>query len=325
MIEILTKRTLAASACILLVLAAAGGAAQAAPVKLKTGIPAYYEGFLPVYTALEKGYFKDVGLDVDITTFKGGGAAGQAFIAGAIDLCLCSFDHVLKMQSRGLAAVAIGGIEEYNAYALIARKDSVPPGLANLRGKKIGITSPGSSTDILMRYEMKRAGIDPKEVSLISIGGATAMKAALENGQIDAGMVIGGILVDMLHEGGWEIIEDFRTHRYPLEVVIARKEWLKDNAAIAKQFLTALARAQKLLQEDAEVAYQVTKTMFPKMADPIVRGVSEAAVRRLSPDGSIDREGADAIVDQQVFAGAIPKSVPYEALVDLSYLSKTTP
>jgi len=297
--------------------------AAAAPtniVSIKVGIPAYYEGFLPVYAALEKGYFTENGLKVEVITFAGGGAAGQAFVAGGIDLCLCSFDHVLKLQSQGLDAVAIGGIEEYNAYALIAKKGQITKGIAGLRGKKVGITTPGSATDITMRYEIKKAGLDVKDITLASIGGANAMKAALENDQIDAGMVIGGTLVEMLTQGGWDLVMDFRSHRYPLEVVSAKRTWLKDNADLARGFLKALVRAQELVQKDSAAAYQVTKIMFPRMDDRILRGVSEAAVRRLSADGSINEQGVVAIIQQQVFAGTIPKAIPYANLVDLTFL-----
>lgn len=306
-----------ALAAILLVGSAQG---QPAPATIRVGIPAYYEGFLPVYTAQGKGFFAEEKLTVEIITFKGGGVAGQAFVAGGIELCLCSFDHVLKLQSKGLDAVAIGGIEEYNAYALIAKPNRVSKGIAGLSGKKIGITSPGSATDIVVRYELKKAGIDVKNTTLVSLGGATAMKAALENDQIDAGMVIGGTLVQMLSEGGWQLVADFRTQRYPLEVVSARRAWLKDNGDVARRFMKALVRAEVLLQKDAKTAFEVTKTMFPKVEDPILRGIAEAAVRRLSPDGSIHTEGVEAIIDQQIFAGTIPKAIPYKELVDLSYL-----
>lgn len=301
---------------------ACGIASAQSKVTIKAGIPAYYEGFLPVYTAMEKGFFAQQGLNVEITTFKGGGAAGQAFVAGSIDMCLCSFDHVLKLQAKGMDAVAIGGIEEYNAYALIAKPDRVGQGtgMQVLKGRKVGITGPGSSTDILLRYELKAAGVDVKDVTLVSLGGASAMKAALENDQIDAGMVIGGTLVEMLNQGGWKAIADFRTQRYPLEVVSAKRAWLKSNPEVARRFMRALAQAEVLLQKDKETAFQVTKTMFPKVDDKIVRGIAEAAVRRLSPDGSIHRDGVKAIIAQQIFAGTIPKAIEYEQLVDLSYL-----
>jgi len=309
-------------AALLLCLAALPpGAAQAAPTLVKVGIPAYYEGFLPLYTAIEKGYFEQEGLKVEVSTFNGGGAAGQAFVAGSIDMCLCSFDHVLKLQAKGQDAVAIGGIEEYNAYALVTKSaDDAAKGVAGLRGKKIGITSPGSATDIVVRYELKRAGIDVKDVTLVSMGSASAMKAGLEHGQIDAGMVIGGTLVDMLSQGGWHPIVDFRKQRYPLEVASAARAWLKENGDVARRFLKALVQAEAVLQKDPQTAYEITKTMFPKVEDKIVRGIAEAAIPRLSPDGSIDRAGVQAITDQQVFAGTIPKAIPYENLVDLSFL-----
>lgn len=318
-LRVFAKRTF----CSLIVsaaMAAGTAAGEPSPATIRAGIPAYYEGFLAVFTAERKGYFAEEGLKVEITTFKGGGAAGQAFVAGGIDLCLCSFDHVLKLQSRGLDAVAIGGIEEYNAYALIAKEGRIAGSVAGLRGRKIGITTPGSATDIVMRYEIKKAGLDTKEVTLVSIGGANEMRAALQNDQIDAGMVIGGTLVNMLNRGGWDIVIDFRTHRYPLEVVSARRAWLKKNGDAARRFLKALVRAGRLLQNDAATAYEMTKFMFPKMDERTVRGVSKAAVRRLSPDGSINPQGVSAILEQQIFAGIIPKALPYASLVDLSYL-----
>lgn len=303
-------------------LAGASAQAQSEPALVRAGIPAYYEGFLPVYTALDKGYFKDENLKVEILRFGGGGPAGQAFVAGSIDLCLCSFDHVLKLQSKGLDAVAVGGIEEYNAYALVARPRAIKDGMKGLKGKKIGITAPGSATDIVVRYGLKKAGVDVKDVTIVSLGGATAMKAALERNQVDAGMVIGGTLVEMLSEG-WEAVVDFRKDRYPLEVVSARRSWLGRNGDVARRFMRALVRAERELQSDPKTALEMTKVMFPKIDDKLVGGIAEAAVRRLSPDGSIHEEGVQNIIEQQVFAGTVPRALPYETLVDLSYLPKT--
>lgn len=291
----------------------------AADTKVKAGIPSFYEGFLPLYAARDLGYFAAEGIDVEIVTFRGGGAAGQAFIAGSIDLCLCSFDHVLKLQERGFDAVAIAGIEEYNAYALIARKGRIG-GVGVLKDKTVGITSPGSATDISVRYEIRKAGLDVRNVTLVSIGGANEMRAALENDRIDAGMVIGGTLVDMLATGQWDVLVDFRQERYPLEVAIARRNWLASNGATARRFLKALVRAEVLLQKDPEVALKVTRSMFPTMAEATVTGVAASAIRRLSPDGSIDRRGVATITERQIFAREITKPIPYERLVDLSYL-----
>src|SRR5690606_158027 len=126
--------------------------------------------------------------------------------------------------------------------------------------------------------------------------------------------------VDMLDQGDWVAVADFRTYEYPIESVIAKKTWLDKNGEIARNFMKALVEAEERLQHDHELAYQMTKTMFPKMDDALVRKISEVTLQRLCRDGSTSAKGVQTSIKQQIFAGTIPQAVPHEAFVDLSCL-----
>ena len=93
--------------------------------------------------------------------FKGGGDAGKAFVGGATDVLIGSYDHVLKLREQGMDVVATANVEATYAYALMAKKTTALSGMEALAGRKLGTTGPGSSTDINLRYGLKQRGIDP--------------------------------------------------------------------------------------------------------------------------------------------------------------------
>jgi ABC-type nitrate/sulfonate/bicarbonate transport system substrate-binding protein len=132
-----------------------------------------YLGYLPLYAAIQRGHLRDRGLALELTEFKGGGDAGKAFVGGAADVLIGSYDHVLKLREQGLDVVATDNVEAMYAYALMAKRGSPYTGLESLQGRRLGTTGPGSSTDINLRYGLKQHDIDPdRQVELISVGGA---------------------------------------------------------------------------------------------------------------------------------------------------------
>src|SRR4051812_12250328 len=140
-----------------------------------------YLGYLPVYTAMQRGQLRDRGLALELREFKGGGDAGKAFVGGAADVLIGSYDHVLKLREQGMDVVATGNVEAKYAYALMAKQGSPYTNLESVQGKRLGTTGPGSSTDINIRFGLKQRGIDPdRQAELISVGGGGPMLAALD-------------------------------------------------------------------------------------------------------------------------------------------------
>src|SRR5262249_4373445 len=149
------------------------------------------EGLLPLRIAADQGYFKDAGITAEFLDFRGGGPTVQAFASGSVDFCICAADHVVRLPNRGLDARIIVGLHDHHSYALMAKADAPYTDMKSLQGKKVGITSPGSLTDNTVRWSIKQAGLSAeRDFQIVGAGGGASMRAAIETGQVDAGMVV---------------------------------------------------------------------------------------------------------------------------------------
>jgi NitT/TauT family transport system substrate-binding protein len=272
---------------------------------------------------MDKGMYREEKLEVEHIEFRGGGDTGRAFIGGAGDLMIASLDHVLKFRTQGRDVVAIGGMEVMNSYVLMAKKGAPFTSLASLKGKKIGITSPGGQADLTLRYSLKAAGIEAgRDVELLVVGGGAAGKAALDHGQVDAMMLFDPLLTSMLQQPDkYQAVEDWRKQAYMSLAVIAKREWLAQNQEVARRFLAVTVKAMKLVQ-NPEVALEAARARFKELDAVVLKGAVEGLLPRLSRDGTIPREAVKNIVDGQVFAGVVPKALPYEEMIDLGFLPR---
>src|SRR5258707_15463149 len=117
--------------------------------------------YLPLTIAESLGYFKAEGLDVTIADFAGGSRALQAVVGGSADVVSGAFEHTLKMQAKGV---------KLRAFVLQGRAPQIVMGvnpktmpnyktIADLKGKKIGVTAPGSSTNVMANFVLAKGGL----------------------------------------------------------------------------------------------------------------------------------------------------------------------
>src|SRR5215208_6193756 len=146
-------------------LAAGGFATQAGaqsagpPEKAKVtlgvgGKPLLY--YLPLTIAERRGLFKDQGLEVEINDFGGGAKSLQALIGGSVDVVTGAYEHTIRMQAKRQDVRAVVELGRFPAVVIAARKDRAGEikSAADLKGKKIGVTAPGSSTALIAQYAM---------------------------------------------------------------------------------------------------------------------------------------------------------------------------
>jgi NitT/TauT family transport system substrate-binding protein len=261
--------------------------AASAERTLTLGIAGFYEGHLPLELANREGYFREAGIKVDYLLFRGGSPAVQAFVGGSVDFCICAGDHVVRLNYKGFDARVLSGLDEYHGSVLLALAASGITDVASLRGKRVGMTAPGSYSDNTLRWALRKSGIDPqRDVEILGIGDGSAMRAALETHQIDAGTVntIDAVQLDTTK---FQTVDDWRGINYAALLVIGRQTWVDANKDIARRFVAALARAQRQIQSDPESTIPTIKAMYPAFGDEMAHDFAASAVRRLSKDGSV--------------------------------------
>jgi NitT/TauT family transport system substrate-binding protein len=180
--------TLALAAAALMV--ASGAEAQTPERKdIKLGVggaPALY--YLPLALADKLGYFKEHGLEVEINDFRGGSQSLVALIGGSADVVTGAYEHTLRMQAKGQDIVAVIELGRYPGITLAVKKDRADriKTIADLKGAKIGVTAPGSSTNLIVWYLMTKAGLKTDDASFIGVGTGASAIAAIQKGEIDA-------------------------------------------------------------------------------------------------------------------------------------------
>jgi NitT/TauT family transport system substrate-binding protein len=171
-------------------LAASAAHAQAPEKKdIKLGVggaPALY--YLPLALTEKLGFFKEQGLNVEVSDFKGGSQSLTALVGGSADVVTGAYEHTLRMQAKGQDILAVIELGRYPGIALAVKKDRADKikTIADLKGAKIGVTAPGSSTNMIVWYLMAKAGLKPDDASFVGVGAASTAIAAIQRGEIDA-------------------------------------------------------------------------------------------------------------------------------------------
>jgi NitT/TauT family transport system substrate-binding protein len=200
-------------AVVLLALAAACTAASAqTQVRLAVGgrTALFY---LPLNVTDRLGYFKDEGLDVAISDFAGGGRALQALMGGSADVVTGSFDHTIQMHAKSQPIMAVVQLGRFPGFvlALVGPKAAAYRSPADLKGMKIGVTAPGSSTHFMVLHMMAQAGLKPDDASFVSVGAGQTAIAAARRGEIDALVSVDPVINLLDSEKAIRIVADTRT------------------------------------------------------------------------------------------------------------------
>lgn len=168
--------------------------------------------YLPLTVAESLGYFKDEGLEAQVVDFAGGSQALRAVVGGSADVVSGAFEHTVNMQAKGQRMRAFVLQGRAPQIVLAVNKRTMPnfKSLADLKGRKIGVTAPGSSTNIMANFVLAKAGLKPTDVSFIGVGATNAAIAAIRQGQIDALSHLDPVITILERAGDIQIVTDTR-------------------------------------------------------------------------------------------------------------------
>lgn len=249
---------LAAAALAAPGLRAQGGRPEKSRVAIAVGGKASFY-YLPLTIAEQLGYFKAEGLDVEISDFAGGARALQAVVGGSADVVSGAYEHTINLQNKG---------QQFQAFVLQGRAPQIALGVsaktlpdyrsvADLRGRRIGVTAPGSSTNMMANLVLARAGLKAADVSFIGVGTSAGALAAVRSGQIDAICNIDPVMTMLEQKGDVRIVFDTRTLKGTREVfggsmpaacLYAPLDFVQKNPNTTQALTHAIVHALKWLQ-----------------------------------------------------------------------------
>ncbi len=169
--------------------------------------------YLPLTICERLGYFQQQGLDVTINDFRGGAQSLQALVGGSVDVVTGAYEHTIRMQAKGQDIRAVIELGRFPGIVLGVRKDKAASykSAADLKGFKIGVTAPGSSTNFFVMYLMAKAGLKPADASYIGVGAGASAVAAMQKGDIDALANIDPMITKLAQDGDIKVVADSRT------------------------------------------------------------------------------------------------------------------
>ena len=215
--------------------------------------------YLPLTVAESLGYFKAEGLEVQIVDFAGGSQALRAVVGGSADVVSGAFEHTVNMQSKGqrLRAFALQG--RAPQIVLAVNRKTMPgfKSVAQLKGKKIGVTAPGSSTNVMANFVLAKAGLKPSDVSFIGVGATNAAIAAIRQGSIDALSHLDPVITILERAGDIQVVTDTRIVAeadrvfggpMPAACLYAPQAFIDKNPNTVQALANAIVRADKWIQ-----------------------------------------------------------------------------
>jgi NitT/TauT family transport system substrate-binding protein len=266
------------------------------------GKAAFY--YLPLTISEQLGYFKDEGLDVEISDFAGGAKALQALVGGSADVVSGAFEHTINMQARNqfIEAFVLQGRAPQIALGVSTKNIPHYKSLADLKGKKIGVSAPGSSTNMVANLVLSRAGIKASDVSYVGVGTAAGALAALRSGQIDAMSNTDPVMTMLEQKGDVKIVSDTRTLKGTQEVfggpmpaacLYAATEFVQKNPNTCQALANAIVHGLKWLQTAGPSDIIKTVPEGYLLGDRALYLASFNKIREaIALDGIIPEEGA---------------------------------
>jgi NitT/TauT family transport system substrate-binding protein len=194
--------------------------------------------YLPTMLAQALGEYEKAGVNVEIVDFKGGSESLKAVIGGSADVVSGYFDHCVNLAAKGQHLQSFVVYDRYPGFALVVspKQTSAINSIKDLANKKVGVSAPGSSTDFFLKYMLSKNGVDPNSVGVIGVGlGATAI-AAMEQGTIDAAIMLDPAVTILQGQNkDLKILSDTRSQKdtlavfggeYPGGALYTRAEWI---------------------------------------------------------------------------------------------------
>jgi NitT/TauT family transport system substrate-binding protein len=284
--------------------------------------------YLPAMLTQRLGYFADAGVNVELMSEPAGVNATTALLAGDVQGAVGFYDHTIDLQAKGKNvesvvqfAQAPGEVELVSAK----QADAIRSG-ADFKGKKLGVTSVGSSTDFLTKYLAVKNGTAVSEFSPIAVGAGQTFVAALQQGSIDAGMTTDPTVANVLDKGLGKVLYDMRTPEgsrealgglYPSSALYMNTDWVEKNKDTTQKLANAFVKTLTWMSTHSpeEIAAQMPADYAQGGAEQYAAAI-KSTLPMFTTDGVMPADGPKTVL--AVLAAFHPDVKGKEATIDLS-------
>lgn len=263
--------------------------------------------YLPVTLARQLGYFKMLGLEVEIANFSGGAKAAEALVGGSADMVCGFYDHTIQVQPKGETLKTVVLYDQFPGIDLVVgtKGGAGITRWADLKGKTVGISSPGSSTNTFLNFNLVKNGVKIDDVMIVPVGtGATAI-AALENNKVQAAMLTDPAITKMANDGTGRVLWETRTQKdtvdafggpYPAGGLYLSQDFLTKNPGTTQAAVTASVMTLKYIQTHTpeEIAGKMPEEFYGGDKTLYIQAL-KASIPLFSPDGMFPDAGTQSV------------------------------
>ena len=294
-------------------IAMAIGVAEVSPAQAAEKISIIVGGmekqiYLPPILCEKLGFFEEQGLDVELVNSRAGVEAENELLAGAVQGVVGFYDHTIDLQAKGKSITSVvqfsqapGEVEMLSTKVADAVKTP-----ADFKGKTLGVTGLGSSTDFLTRFIVARAGLKPGDFSLLPVGAGNTFIAAIKQDQIQAGMTTEPTISQLVKRGEAQVMIDLRTPEktaealggpYPAASFYVQSAWLADHQQETQKLANALVKTLHWIQDHsaAEIADKMPKDYYVGDKDLYVKGLADGKAM-FTADGKMPANGPETVL-----------------------------
>lgn len=278
---------------------------------------------LPYAVALDRGYFKEQGLDIDgFISSNGGGTSVRNMIASGMPFSELGLPAAIAAVREGIPLKIIyAAVNDMGETSWVVRKDSPVKTLADMKGRKMGYIGPQSATEVIAHLALQRAGI-ASSVQFVPTGGQGGAETAIDSGAVDAIPLSDPVLTQTASK--YRVLFHI-TDLFPQlcnQVGVVNADWAKSHADTVRKLILARREAVQFIYAHPDDAAKVYGKVW-KSDDALARTTLAKLIRyKYWSDGSISPKAMDNMMDGIKLIDDPSTVVDWRTITDTSYLPK---
>lgn len=263
--------------------------------------------YLPAMLGQRLGYFDAEGLDVELLSEPAGVQAETALVSGQVQGAVGFYDHTLDLQTKEKAVESVVQFShapgEVEIVSSKAAADIKSP--KDFKGKKLGITSLGSSTDFLTKYLAVKNGVNVSEFTPVAVGAGPTFIAALQKGAIDAGMTTDPTVATVLDKKAGKVLLDMRTPEgsqealggpYPSSSLYMQTDWVNSHKDTVQKLANAFVKTLKWMSTHSSTQIADKMPADYSQGNKILYAAAiESTLPMFTKDGVMPKEGPETV------------------------------
>lgn len=263
--------------------------------------------YLPAKLAEGLGYFKAEGLDVELLNEGAGVDAENEMLAGAVHGVVGFYDHCVDLQTKGKFIQSVVQFSHApGEVELVSTKYPNVKRMADLKGKNLGVTGLGSSTNFLTQFLMVKDGVPLGEFTSLPVGAGTTFIAAMTQDKIQAGMTTEPTISRLLKTGQARVLVDLRTREstqaalggtYPAASLYMPNDWVAKNKPTVQKLANAFVKTLRFINTHtgAEIAEKMPKDFYVGDKAGYIKALDEGK-GMFTADGVMPQGGPETVL-----------------------------